>query len=354
MPARIHVRGQARYRLRVAAQLGQSVLEVSLRRLLKGPRRPSWNYFVEVGTQLLKQHVTAAFEMTDVKQARRFLDSVVINSPVSRMVNVTPVEHAKFRGSWFTPRDAQSAVTVLYFHGGGYSFYPQAYSYFISLISLEAKSRTFALDYRLAPEHRFPAQLEDAMNAYLWLLESGSNPANLVLAGDSAGGNLTLALLLAARDAKWPLPALAIALSPPTAIPIEPISNLDLDWIDQRMLLQWADWFCDPSQRCDPLVSPLHADLHGLPPIYMQAGRTEILYDSIQAFADHGKNQGAEIALESWPDMNHVFQMFGYDAPQSAEALRRIGEVIDLRVRRLEKKQVLPLGNSVSCVVNGF
>ena len=354
MSARIHVRGQARYRWRVAAQLGQSVLEVSLRRLLKGPRRPSWNYSVEVGTQLLKKHVTAAFEMSDVKEARHFLDSVMISSPATQMVNVTPVEQVKLRGSWFTPRDAQSAVTVLYFHGGGYSFYPPAYSYFISLISLATKSRTFALDYRLAPEHRFPAQLEDALKAYQWLLDNGTDCQNLVVAGDSAGGNLALALLLATRDAKLPLPALAIALSPPTAIPIELISNLDLDWIDQRMLMQWADWFCDPGQRCDPLVSPLHADLHGLPPIYMQAGRTEILYDSIQAFAEHGKNQGADIALESWPDMNHVFQMFGPDAPQSAEALRRIGEVVDLRVRRLEKKQVLPLCTSVSSVVNGF
>jgi epsilon-lactone hydrolase len=341
MSARIHFRGSVRDRLRSTEQLGQSIVEVSARRLLKGPRRPGWNYFVEVGTQMLKKWVATAFKMSDAERARRYLDSVVISSPLMRAVDITPVEQAKFRGSWFIPRDAESTVTMLYFHGGGYSFYPQAYSYFISLITLAAKCKTFAPDYRLAPEYRFPAQLEDAMNAYRWFLENRNDPEKLVFVGDSAGGNLALAVLLAARDAKLPLPALAIALSPPTAVPIERIDNPELDWIDQRMLMQWADWFCDPDQRCDPLLSPLHADLRGLPPIYVQAGRAEILFDSIQAFVERGKSQGADVALESWEDMNHVFQMFGPDAPQSTQALRRIGEVVDLRVRGMAKKETV-------------
>jgi epsilon-lactone hydrolase len=347
MSASVHFRGLVCDRLRSAEQLTQSILEVSARRLLKGPQRPGWNWFVEVATQMLRKQVTTAFALNDMKLARLYLDSVVISSPLTRAVNITAVEQAKFRGQWFIPRDTKTAVTLLYFHGGGYSFYPQAYSYFISLITLAAKSGTFALDYRLAPEHRFPAQLEDALNAYRWFLENGTDPDQMVLAGDSAGGNLALALLLAVREAKLPLPVLAIALSPPTAIPVEPIRNADLDWIDQRMLTQWADWFCDPAQRRDPLVSPLYADLRGLPPIYMQAGRAEILYDSIQAFAEHGRNQGADVVLESWPDMNHVFQMFGFDAPQSTEALKRIGEVMDFRVRRSQKEEIFPLCNSV-------
>ena len=140
-------------------------------------------------------------------------------------------------------RTLRLTATVLYFHGGGYSFYPRAYANFIALITLAAKSRTFALDYRLSPEHRFPAQLEDALNAYRWLLETGVDPDHLVLAGDSAGGNLALALLLAARDSKLPLPALAIALSPPTDFETNHASivrNQDSDWIDKRMLDQWA------------------------------------------------------------------------------------------------------------------
>jgi monoterpene epsilon-lactone hydrolase len=344
MSAKLQFRGPVRYRLRNLVGLGQSIFEVAARRLLKGPRRPSWNWFVEVVTQVLRRQVIAAFKMGGVEQARLYLDSVLITSPLMRAVNVTPVVQPNFRGRWFAPKDTQTTLTVLYLHGGGYSFYPRAYEYFIALITLAAKSRTFALNYRLTPEHRFPAQLEDAMSAYRWLLESGTDPDNLVIAGDSAGAHLALTLLLAIRDAKLPQPALGIALSPPTDADASNLRDQDSDWIDKAALRQWTDWFCDPAQRRDSLVSPLWADLHGLCAIYIQAGRAEILYDNIQAFADWGKNQGADIVLESWADMNHDFQMFGPDAPQSAEALRRIGEVIDARVRG-------PQGNAVAARV---
>jgi len=340
MTARIHFTGPPRYRLRSAAELSQSVLEVSARRALKGPRLPGWNWFVEVATQVLKRQTFAAVRMGDknVKGARRYLDSVVISSPALSEVSITPVVQEKFSGSWFAGKNfadqcTESSVTVLYFHGGGYSFYPQAYANFIALITKAAKSRTFALDYRLSPEHRFPAQLEDALNAYRWLIGDGADPDRLIFAGDSAGANLTLALLLAARESKLPLPALAVALSPPTDFEADLTDKGEFDWIEKRMLEQWADWFCDPAERRNPLVSPLWADLRGLPPIYIQAGRAEILYDSIQAFADCAQKRGADVVLETWKNMTHDFQMFGLDAPQSAEALRRIGQVIDVRVR---------------------
>jgi len=332
MDTRIHFRGPPDYRLRCAGELGRSVLEVSTRRALKGPRLPGWNWFVELATQILKQLTLAAFQLGDVKEARRFLDSVVISSPVLSEVSITPVVREKFRGSWFAGKNTEPRVSVLYFHGGGYSFYPQAYANFITLITLAAKSKTFALDYRLSPEHRFPAQLEDALNAYRWLLDEGADPHRLIFAGDSAGGNLALALLLATRGSKLPLPALAVALSPPTDFAADPIGNWEFDWIEKRMLTQWADWFCDRSERRNPLVSPIWADLSGLPPIYLQAGRAEILYESIQAFADRAQQQGADIVLESWQDMNHDFQLFGRDSPQSAEALLMIGRVIEERV----------------------
>jgi len=326
-----------RYRLRSAANLSQSVLEVSARRALKGPRLPGWNWYVEVATEVAKRRTHTAFQLGDVKEARRYLDSVVISSRELSAVSITAVVQDKFHGSWFAVKKAEPRVSVLYFHGGGYSFYPQAYAHFIALITLAAKSRTFALDYRLSPEHRFPAQLEDALNAYRWLLQEGTDPQRLIFAGDSAGGNLTLALLLAARDSKLPLPALAIALSPATDFE----ANLtdagrtgkeNLDWIDKRMLEVWADWFCDSAERRNPLISPLYADLRGLPPIYIQAGRAEILYPSIQAFADRAREQNADVVLETWEDLTHDFQLFGLDSPPSADALRRIEQVIELKV----------------------
>jgi epsilon-lactone hydrolase len=337
MTARLHFRGPARYRLRSAANLSQSVLEVSARRALKGPRLPGWNWYVEVATEVAKRRTHTAFQLGDVKEARRYLDSVVISSRELSAVSITAVVQDKFRGSWFAVKKAEPRVSVLYFHGGGYSFYPHAYAHFIALITLAAKSRTFALDYRLSPEHRFPAQLEDALNAYRWLLQEGTDPQRLIFAGDSAGGNLTLALLLAARDSKLPLPALAIALSPATDFE----ANLtdagrtgkeNFDWIDKRMLEVWADWFCVSAERRNPLISPLYADLRGLPPIYIQAGRAEILYPSIQAFADRAREQNADVVLETWEDLTHDFQLFGLDSPPSADALRRIGQVIEARV----------------------
>ncbi len=340
MATLLHFRGPARYRLRSAANLTQSVLAVSARRALKGPRLPGWSWYVEVATEVAKRRTLTAFQLGDVKEARRYLDSVVIRSRELSAMSITPVVQENFRGSWFTPQKTEPDVTVLYFHGGGYSFYPQAYAHFIALITLAARSRTFALDYRLSPEHRFPAQLEDALSAYRWLLEEGNDPASLIFAGDSAGGNLTLALLLAARDAKLPMPALAIALSPATDFAarfgeaeVDLAGNENFDWIEKRMLEVWADWFCDSGERRNPLISPLYADLRGLPPIYIQAGRAEILYPSIQAFADRAREQNADVVLEAWEDMTHDFQLFGLDSPPSAEALKRIAQVIDVRVR---------------------
>ena len=110
------------------------------------------------------------------------------------------------------------------------------------------------------------------------------------------------------------------------------------------MLSHWADWFCAPAERHEPLVSPILADLCGLPPIYVQAGRCEILYDSIQAFVDVARSQRADVTLDVWADMNHDFPLFGPDAPQSAEALRRIGEVIAARLQPQEMLIPQPVG----------
>jgi len=313
----------------------RAILAVCVRRIVNGPSRPGWNWVVELGTEILKRQLVAVFRMRDVNAARRYLDSIVITSPALSEVNIEQVTHEQCRGSWFIPKKAKTRDTLLYFHGGGYSFFPRAYDSFIALITMATKCRTFALDYRLSPEHRFPAQLEDALTAYRWLLETGTVPKDFVVAGDSAGGNLALALLVAARDSKLPMPALAIALSPATDVDSEwasLVTNEEFDFIEKRMIGRWADWFCDFSQRRDPLVSLLWADLRGLPPIYIQAGRAEILYDSIQAFADRAKNQGADVVLETWEDMNHVFQLFGRYDPQRAEALQRLAEVIDAQV----------------------
>jgi monoterpene epsilon-lactone hydrolase len=337
MTGRLKFSGPAQYRVRGAAAIARCSAEVYLRRLLKGPRRPSWNFAAELGTEILKRQLQTAFEMTDVKAARSYLDSLVVDYGITSKVSITIVAEPNFKGSWFLPPAAAPNVVVLYLHGGGYSFYPKSsYDNLTALIALSVNAKTFALDYRLSPEFPFPAQLIDATECYRWLLSNGVDPSHIVILGDSAGGNLTLALLLSLRDSKLPLPALAICLSPATSfeatalvISEELSESAGLDWIEYRMALRWADWYCSPEQRRNPLVSPLNADLRGLCPIYIQAGGAEILLPSIQAFVDHAKDQQADVTLEIWPDMNHDFQMFGHEVPQSAEALKRIGAVVE-------------------------
>lgn len=338
MFAKIHFTGPASYRIHSAAHIAESVVEVSFRRMLKRPHRPNWSWFVEVCTRVLKVQVSNALQIGNVREARRYLDSVIIRSPALSAVSVALVSEDKIRGKWFTPRDTKSDLTLLYFHGGGYSFYPRSYEHVIAMITQATNARTFALDYSLTPERPYPAQLYEALEAYNWLLDNGTDPRELVVGGDSAGAHLALALLLAARASKLPQPALAIGLSPPTNFEAE-INDSDFDWINRDALVQWADWFCPPRERQDPLVSPIRAKLHGLAPIYIQAGQAEVLYDSIREFADYAKSQAAHVVFESWKDMPHVFQVFGPDAAESAEALRHIGEMVDSRVRANRNRQ---------------
>lgn len=341
MNVRLQFSGPARYRTMSAALLCRAAAAVWLRRLRKGPRCPAWNFAAEVSTEIAKRQLLTAFRMRDVNEARGYLDSVAVHSRALGQVSTTNVVQGDIKGSWVTPKNQDSAVTIFYLHGGGYAFYPKSfYDNLAAMIAFSARSKLFAADYRLSPEHKFPSQIEDAIKAYRWLLGEGVDPRRLVVAGDSAGGNLTLALLLSLRDLKLPLPALAICLSPATDFGDSgagaPESS-EYDWITQEMAMTWADWFCTGEQRSNPLVSPVNADLRGLPPMYIQAGGAEILLPSIQMFVQRAKGQGADVVLETWPAMNHDFQAFGEDVPQSAEAIRRIGEVVASRILHGER-----------------
>ena len=331
-----HFRGPMKYRIACARVLASSIASATAHRLRHGPRLPGWNWTLELGTAIIRDQLRAAFAQPNVTENRRFLDCMVLDSPLRKQVSTTDVSENDVRGSWLIPANP-SPVTLLYLHGGGFAFYPKdSYRNLIALVTLAANTSTFAVDYRLAPEYPFPAALDDARAAYRWLLKRGVPPSQIVIAGDSAGGNLTLTLLCDLRDRGLPLPALGIGLSPATEFDIirpSMTANEHSDWITGHMALVWRDWYCRPEQRSLPLVSPIRANLRGLPPIYIQAGRAEILYDSIAAFAIEAKSQGAHVTFESWPSMNHVFQFFGHDAPQSAEALHRIQEVIAQSVR---------------------
>lgn len=311
--------------------MGRAAAEATARRLRRGPTRPNWNWVVELGTAAVRANLKEAFLHNEVAEQRRFLDCMTLESPSLKQVHHEVIDTAGFRGDIFRPRNAGDRV-LLYLHGGGFALYPKAsYASMHALMCVTTQATTYALDYRLCPEHPFPAALDDCRAAYEWLLGGGVDPQQVIVAGDSAGGNLTITLLCELRDRGLPLPALGVAMSPATEFDIERQSmraNEPYDWISGDMALMWRDFYCREEERSHPRVSPVHADLRGLPPIYVQAGRCEILYDSICAFATEAKSQGADIRFDSWDDMNHVFQMFGEDAPQSAEALRSISEMV--------------------------
>jgi len=328
--APFELRGRWQYRFRSLIIFCWSLVFITTRRLLKGARFPNWNWTLESSTYFTKQQTKIAFDMLDIEDGREYEDSFMFASPALAKVKIEPVT-APVKGHWVQPKAAMRPVTVLYLHGGGYAYYSRAHHNLIALVTLSVGSRTFALDYRLTPEHAFPAQLEDAMAAYRWLIQSGVEPGNLVVMGDSAGGNLSLALLLALKEAQEPLPAMAVCISPWTDATNSGQSmtgNESHDWVEKRMPVRWAGWYCKDTLASHPLVSPVNADLIGLPPVYIQAGSAEILRDMIISFAENSKKQGAQVRLEVWENMTHDFQAYGDLIPESQEALRRIGEIV--------------------------
>jgi epsilon-lactone hydrolase len=231
-------------------------------------------------------------------------------------------------GEWISPANAPEDKAILYFHGGGFRIGSVAsHRDLIAQIVLASRCRVLAINYRLAPEHRFPAALDDALAAYGWMLDHGLKAANIALAGDSAGGNLVLATMLALRDRGLPLPISAVLMSPWTdlaATGASYVTRAEADPIHQRrMILALAeDYLGGQGDPCDPLVSPLYADLQGLPPLLIQVGDRETVLDDSLVFADKARAAGIDVSLEVWDGMIHVFQMF--ELPEARQAIASI------------------------------
>jgi monoterpene epsilon-lactone hydrolase len=230
---------------------------------------------------------------------------------------------------WIQPNAPQDKA-ILYFHGGGFRIGSVAsHRDLIAQIAVASSCRVLAINYRLAPEHRFPAALDDALAAYDWMLRQGLKPANIAFAGDSAGGNLALAAMLALRERKRPLPAAAALLSPWTdlaATGASYVSRAEADPIHQRaMILALAkDYLGGQGDPCDPLVSPLYADLTDLPPLLIQVGDRETVLDDSVMLADKARAAGVRVDLQVWDGMIHVFQIFGAELAESHRAIAEI------------------------------
>jgi acetyl esterase/lipase len=272
-----------------------------------------------------------AFAFADINDGREFMDSLVFN-PVRPSTTRTLPEPDGPRGDWFEPEVIVPGRTLLYLHGGGYAFHAESHADMIRLIAEAVRARTFAADYRLAPEHPHPAQLEDALAAYRWLLERGADPKRLIVAGDSAGGHLSLMLMQELRRAGLPQPALVAGLCPWTDIGERGASffgNDRTDWVQGFMALKYGEWYRGDTGLSREALSPIHGDYRGLAPIYLQAGGREVLVDQIREFADVVRAQGAAVQLDVWDEMTHDFQAYGDFLPESREALTRLGQEAD-------------------------
>lgn len=238
---------------------------------------------------------------------------------------------------WIMTPGATAERVILYLHGGGYTIGSvKTHRELISRLSRAAGARALAINYRLAPEHPFPAAVEDATTAYRWLLENGVEPARIVIAGDSAGGGLTVAALVALRDAGDALPAAGVCLSP--WVDLEGIgesmtAKAEVDPIVQREhLLEMAKAYLGNGNPRTPLAAPLYADLTGLPPLLIHVGTAETLLDDSIRLAERARSAGVDVVLEAWEDMIHVWHFFASVLSEGQQALDRIGDFIRERV----------------------
>ncbi len=236
------------------------------------------------------------------------------------------------------PGEAQDRV-MLYFHGGGWVL-GSAYDYrpFTVALGKVTKMRVLSVNYRLAPEHPHPADLQDCTRAYGWLLRQGFNPSNIIVAGDSAGGNLTLATILNLRDNGIPLPRGAVCFSPHTTFDTFDLSHGETDPILADVgTFWWASAHLgieNPADSKNPLVSPLLGDLRGFPPVLVQATPPEILFEPARQFVEKARAAGVDATLQTWDGLFHVWQYIGLGVlPEAQEAIDKVGEW----VKKLER-----------------
>jgi monoterpene epsilon-lactone hydrolase len=231
---------------------------------------------------------------------------------------------------WVLAPRVDAGRVVLYLHGGAY-YRGSLHTHrdLCSRISRAAGVAVLNVGYRLAPEHPFPAALEDACAAYRWLVGTGIAPGRIFLAGDSAGGGLAAALLLFLREQREALPGGAVLLSPWTDLEQTGPSMASRAAADPSMAKPYLDRvaaiYLGAADPCDPLASPLYGDLRGLPPLLIQVGTAEVLEDDAARFAEKAEAAGVTVRLERWPDMIHVWHRYAVLLPEAQEAIARIG-----------------------------
>ena len=249
--------------------------------------------------------------------------------PAPEGVTVEAVDAGGVPAEWHRPAGGDDSAAIVYFHGGGYCIGGvDTHRGMAGHLAVATGVPVLTVDYRLAPEHPHPAPVEDAASAYRWVLQQGVAAGRTALAGDSAGGGLAVTTCLALREGGDPLPGFAVLISPWTDVEGTGATMNTLAGDDPMVtgegLAEMREWFLAGHDPRDPLVSPLHGDLAGLPPTLIHVGEREMLLDDALRLADRLRSAGVDVTCEVWPEMVHVWHMFAGQVPESDAGLEAI------------------------------
>jgi monoterpene epsilon-lactone hydrolase len=264
-------------------------------------------------------------------------------APIPAGVRITAELLGEVPVEWVIPAGAAPRPVFLHLHGGGYVMGDPAGSRpFTTELALRTRARVASVDYRLAPEDPFPAAVDDALAVYRALLSGGLDPHEIAVGGESAGGGLAVAMLLAARDAGLPLPACAVVMSPWANLVCDAdsyISKASTDPLLTRGILrEMADAYLAGGDPGQGRASPGLADLTGLPPMLIQVGAEEVLLDDARQLAERARLAGVEARLEVWDRMIHVWHMFHPSLPEGGEAIARVADFLEAHWSRAEEE----------------
>jgi acetyl esterase/lipase len=272
----------------------------------------------------------------DVNEARARFEKMAAFLGGAPDAKCEKVDGGGVPAEWVSAPGCDPARAVLFLHGGGYAIGSiNTHRRLAYDVSAASGARVLLIDYRLAPEHPFPAALDDATKAWRWLLKQGLSPDKMAIVGDSAGGGLTIATLVNLRDQKLGLPACAVAISP--WVDLEGVGNSlatrsAQDPMVQKEGLAWmARLYLAGKDARTPLAAPLHADLSGLPPVLVQVGTAETLLDDATRIAERLHAVGGEVKLAIWPNMLHVFPLFAPILSEGRDGCLEIGQFIRAR-----------------------
>lgn len=336
---KIKLQGKMRHQIRSVLAISGISIAVIWRRLWRRPLCSDWSIDFEIGILFVRHQFNRAFRFPDIREGRAYFDSLIPSTGEEFNVRSSLSGPNEPAGEWHVAQGLAKApatqVSILYLHGGGYTFNSEVSRNFARGLADLLCAKVFMPDYRLTPEHSHPAQLEDALTAYQYMLAQDVRPEDLVIIGDSAGGHLVLMLLLALKNATLKQPALAIPLCPWTDIGNRGASlntNNHYDLVQGYMALQFGEWLRHGTDLAEAELSPMHQDYRGVAPIYMQGGGREILIDMIRDFASMLQDRKIEAVLDVWPTMTHNFQAHGTTIPESKEAFERMRQVIAAKI----------------------